>query len=128
MGADDLTITAGRPFRRLIHVPEARKLWTDVAELEVRAQMRAGKTTEAELIYNLHTFMSWVLDTDDLEIEWTMTGQQTRALHETMLKFNRKGYFNIVISDKGVVDARALVVPVMLLKSVDTTTRADGDT
>jgi hypothetical protein len=124
---NDLTMTSGRPLSQIIRVVDAKLIWPTLVELEVRAQLRTGKTSNDALIANLHDYMTWDFDDDDLVITWTMTGEQTRDLYALTWGELKRGYFNVIVSDTGTEDARALVVPTVTLKAVSTTTAASGD-
>lgn len=124
---NELTMTSGRPLSQVIRVVDAKNIWPTVEELEVRAQLRTGKSTSDALIANLHDYMTWVFDVDDLVISWTMTGEETRDLYALTWGYFKTGYFNVIVSDIGTVDGRALVVPTVSLKAVPTTTTASGD-
>jgi hypothetical protein len=123
----NLGMTAGKPFAQSIRITDANNLWDVLETLEVRAQLRAGKSTNTELIVNLHEYMTWVFDEDDLVITWVMTGEQTREIYELKWGPFKTGYFNVIVSDTGTVDERAIVVPTITLTISDTTTMADGE-
>lgn len=125
---DTIVATSGTPFSQTIRAVGVKSIWTDLSQLEVRAQLRTGKTTSTPLIANLHDHMTWDFDVDDLVITWTMTGQETRAMFDLPTwPSAKKGFFNVVVSDVGVEDARALVVPLMIFKMGDITTKGAGD-
>lgn len=121
-----LTVVAGRPFSQTIRVKNIRSIWATTDELEVRAQLRSGTTSTDPLIYNLHKHMTYAYDADDLVITLFMTGAQTRVLLAREWSPTGHGYFNIVISDVGTTDSRAIVVPLITLVASDTTVRAAG--
>lgn len=119
-----LIITAGKPFLRVFRMPDVINIWPTIDLLEVRAQLRAGKTTTDPLISNLHDFMTWDFELNDLVITWSMSGNDTRVLYDLLLPYFKKGSFNIIVSDVGMSDVNALVVPTINVKGVDTTTTA----
>lgn len=123
---DHLKMTAGRPFNQVIRIVGAKSVWPELDQLEVRAQLRTEKDSEGSLIADLHTYMTPTFDENDLLITWVMTGKQTRDLYALNWGYFKEGYFNVIVSDTGLDDARALVVPTVTLKAVDTTTSAGG--
>lgn len=123
----DIKITSGKPLNQVIRIVDAKDIWATLPEFEVRAQMRVGKSSSDALISNLHEFMTWVFDANDLKITWAMNGDETRELYALDWGFFKKGYFNLVVSDTGEDDGRALVVPTVTVTGVDTTTKASGD-
>ncbi len=123
-----LTLISGRPFIQTVRVSGAKNVWSNIGLLEVRAQLRTGERTTDPLIANLHDFMTWAFDVNDLVITWAMTGDETRDLYVLQWGRFKKGYFNLIVSDTGIIDARALVVPTITVQAVDTTTKADGTT
>lgn len=127
-----ITITAGKPLSQVIRISGAAAVWAELNDLEVRAQLRSGKSEQDSLIVNLHEYMTWEFDGDeeedeDLVITWVMTGEETRALYALKWGFFKKGYFNLIVSDIDDSDSRALVVPTVTVIAVDTTTTASGD-
>lgn len=121
-----LKVVAGRPFSQTIRVKNIRNIWATADELEVRAQLRVGPNSTDSLIDNLHTRMTYSYDVNDLVIVLSMTGAQTRALVARQWSPTGHAYFNIVISDVGTADSRAIVVPLITLTAGDTTVRAAG--
>lgn len=121
-----LTMFAGKPFSQIIRVPDAKLMWPNLEDFEVRAQLRTGKSIKDLLISNLHLFMTWDFDDNDLVITWAMPGEKTRELYNKRWGYFKTGYFNVVVSDIGVVDAKALVVPTVTLTIKDITTTAVG--
>lgn len=132
---DPIVATAGQPFSRDIRIKEAKTIWATKDDVEVRAQLRKGKSTDTALITNLHDKMEWDYSDDanpnDLVIKWKMTGHEVRELFNltTWPKPKaKKGFFNIIASDVGTTDAHAVVVPTLVLKVGDTTTTESGTT
>jgi hypothetical protein len=124
--ATKFTLTAGRPFSQSIRVKNAKNIWPTLDLLEVRAQMRSGMGESDALIANLHDYMTCAFDENDLVVTLSMTGEQTRELYNRQWGTLRRGYFNIIISDVGTVDSRAIVVPLMTLWATNTTVRTSG--
>lgn len=121
-----LTMTAGKPFSQKIRVTDGKDVWPNLGDFEVRAQLRAGRTTSDSLIANLHESMSSSFDANDIVIDWSLTGEDTRSMFglSTWPAKRKRGFFNIILSDVGTVDGRALVVPTISLTMEDTTTTA----
>lgn len=135
---DALLITAGKVFTRVVRVVDGKNIWSDLDAFEVRAQLRQGKTTSTELIYNIHDDMEksygednteFPTGSNDILITWTWDGKKTRELFNLNWGKSKakKGYCNIILSDTGDEDGRTIVVPVMTFKAVDTTTTAAGE-
>lgn len=98
----DLEVTAGLPYVRKIRVAGATTFWVSDDDYEIRSQVREAKAPTARLVYDLGQHLTGQIEGSDLVIELRMTGAQTRDLP--------KGYYDIVVSDIGTVDARALRV------------------
>lgn len=125
-GPDSITVVAGQPLNRQIRAVGVKDVWPTLDAFELRAQLRTGSGTSARLIANLHDYMTKVFDGDDLVITWTMSGAQTRTLYGKVWGLFKTGYFNIILSDPGDEDAKALIVPLVSVRGVDTTTTAEG--
>lgn len=121
-----LTIVAGSPWHYDIVIKDGKNIWATLAAFEVRAQLRATVSTSGYLISNLHDFMVKDYNDNDIVIDWSMTGAQTRALYALRWGRNKTGYVNIVISDPGEDDAHALVFPPFQMVCKDTTTTGSG--
>ncbi len=102
----NFTIIRGLPFRREIRIEGGKNVWSGLSDFEVRAQLRKKKAMDSELICDLHTFMTkaYGVDTqvDDIIITWSMTGS------ETLSALTAKGYYDVIVSDSGSTDARAI--------------------
>ena len=100
------SITAGLPFAKTIVVtlPSGRSWWTNSADFEVRSQIREGQAESTPLILSLSPYLSTVFDgTDTVTITLTMEGKDTRLVL-------KNGYYDVIMSDAGVADARASVL------------------
>lgn len=104
--ATPLVVTAGLPYKRRFRVVGAKAIWPTLAEVEVRAHVRAGRQPTTALLVDLRPYLTLSSDVgiavNDILGELTMTGQQTRTLVS--------GYYDVVLSDVGAVDARAVRV------------------
>lgn len=98
----ELGITAGLPYSRRFRVHDGTNIWPTLDDFEVRSHVRAGKTSLTPLLTDLTPFLVPTLDGTDIVVDLKLTGAETRTL--------LKGFFDIVISDKGDVDARALPI------------------
>lgn len=101
----DLEMTAGLPYTRRVRVTGAALVWPDTDSFEVRSQFRAGKTPDTALIADLGQFLTSSVQAGDIVIDIALSGADTRALLP-----NLKGYYDIVISDPGIEDLRALPI------------------
>lgn len=99
----DITITKGLPFSRVIRVESARIIWAELDDFEIRSQLRQKAAVDSPLIADLHDYMTATYEDDDIVITWSMTGADTRAL-------TSKGKYDVIVSDTGSVDARAIPV------------------
>lgn len=100
MAQTNFTMQAGVPFSRVIRVVDGKNIWATENTYEIRAQLRKTQHEDSELIAELHPFMSRAYDLNDIVITWTMTGADVRTL--------RRGNYDIVLSDVGVTDAKAV--------------------
>lgn len=103
----DLTITKGLPFSRVIRVTGGKNVWPELDDFEIRSELREKQLPTSQFIMALHVFMTAEYGTgdeaDDILIHWEMTGADTRSIPS-------KGKFDIILSDPGVTDARAIPV------------------
>lgn len=97
-----LEITGGLPYRRNFRITDGKDIWPALEDFELRGQVRQKDKATAPLVLNLTPYLSGAFDANDIVVTLAMTGQQTRLLN--------KGFYDILISDPGVEDARALRV------------------
>lgn len=104
MHTTPLHVKAGRPFTRRLRVtfPVARDYWLALTDFEVLGQIRAGDSEDTRLFNDLAEYMTPSLDGNDIVIDWSMTGEDTRTLSG--------GHYDILVSDPGTTDGRAVVV------------------
>lgn len=98
----ELAIRAGLPYARRIRVTGGKTYWPEAGSFEVRSNIRTGKTVDTALVADLTPFLSASYDGEDIVVTLSMTGAQTRSLGN--------GYYDIVLSDRGAEDARALSI------------------
>lgn len=98
----ELSLTAGLPYSRRARVIGAANIWSAVDQFEVRSQVRAGKTESSLFLFDLRPYLTPTIDGEDIVIDLVLTGHDTRLVP--------KGYYDIIISDPGETDARALPV------------------
>lgn len=96
-----LTAVRGVPFARRIRVVAGTTIWATLDDFEVRAQVRSGRSESGRLVADLTEFLTVSLDDADILIDLVLTGAETRALASG-------GYYDILLSDVGTTDARAL--------------------
>lgn len=99
----DLTMVQGVPFSRQIHVVGGTAVWPTLASVEARAQVRRGEEVSSPLVVDLTPFLTVRIDSLDLVVDMSLTGAQTRAIP-------RSGFYDLILSDVGTVDARALKI------------------
>lgn len=97
-----LDITAGLPYNRRIRVKDAAVTWPTVEDFEVRSDVRVGPSSNSTLKAVLTPYISTSVDGQDLVLDLNLSGTETRALSG--------GYYDIVVSDPGETDNRAIVV------------------
>lgn len=114
----DLEMTAGLPYNRRFRVVGGAAIWDAEEKFEVRSHIRQRKTQDSQLLKDLSPYFSSSVVEGDILIDLSLTGEQTRGFV--------KGYYDIVISDVGTVDARALTISSGKVK-VGTTVTAAGD-
>lgn len=98
----NLVITAGLPYSRRIRIKDGKNVWTSLDDFEIRSQVRAGPTQRAKLKASLESFFTPSYDGNDIVLDFSMTGSATSSLS--------KGYYDVIISDKGAVDTRGIKV------------------
>lgn len=98
----DLMLTAGLPFSRRVRVSGGANIWSTLVDFEVRSQIRREADSTSELLGSLIPYITPSIDGADIVLDIEMSGSQTRIIPE--------GYFDIVISDPGSTDLRAISV------------------
>lgn len=96
----DLRIVAGLPYSRRIRVVGAAATWPTVEDFEVRSQVRTGRGPTSTLLFALADYLTPSVEGGDIILDLHMTGSQTRQI--------KAGFYDIVISDPGEVDERAI--------------------
>ena len=119
--ATNFSITRGLPFARSFRIVDGKNVWPTLPDFEVRSQLRTTKAPTSTIIENLHDFMEASYDVDDILIAWSMTGAETLTLASG-------GYYDIVVSDAGASDERAISISSGKIKVSDTTTKPEGET
>ena len=98
----DLTLVGGLPYSRRIRVKKAAITWPTTNDFEVRSQVRVSASKSATLKATLTPYISASVDGEDIVLDLHMNGGSTRTLSG--------GYYDIVLSDKGSMDSRAIRV------------------
>jgi len=99
----NLYITSGLPYRKRVvaTLPSVRDWWLTDADFEVFLQIREEKEITSPLVLDLSDYLTVSMtDEDTVYIILQMTGAQTRLLL-------KGGYYDLIISDPEVTDARA---------------------
>lgn len=99
-------ITSGLPYGKLVTVtlPSGRSWWTSGSQFEVLFQLREGPAVTTTLIADLRQYLTVTYTgPNTVSIAFDMTGEDTRTLVKS-------GYYDMIISDTGVVDDRAFIV------------------
>lgn len=103
MAAYDLEIRSGIPFSKsfVMTLPEGRSWWTEASDFEVLSQVRKKEDVTSDLILDLAQFIQKTLTSPDVVlIDLVMNGAATRQLVAS-------GFYDVIVSDAGTVDARA---------------------
>lgn len=98
----DFMLTAGLPYNRKIRAIGAAKVWPTLEDFEVLSQIRSERSSSSRLLGSLLPYLSASIDGDDIVLDLEMTGAQTRQTPE--------GFYDIIISDPGSTDLRAISV------------------
>lgn len=98
----DLIMTAGLPYSRRIRVTGATSIWSNLADFEVRSQIRVERSASSTLKANLTPFLSAEIEDDDIVVTLTLSGRDTRVIPS--------GFYDMIISDVGSEDVRAISV------------------
>lgn len=106
MSATDLTIQAGEPFSITVRLVNGKTVWTNLSDFEVRSQVRQQRNEAARLLLDLTPFLSAAFSTNDILVTLSLTGAETRLLATTA----PTGYYDMIVSDVGATDARAIML------------------
>lgn len=98
----DLEMTAGLPYGIRFTVPGRAAVWPTRESFEIRSDIRVGKTEATPLAGRLVDYITAVVEGPDIIVTVRLSGAQTRVV--------AKGYYDIVLSDPGVEDERALCI------------------
>lgn len=93
-------LKAGVPYSRRLRITDGTLVWASLDDFEVRWQVRTGTSDKYPLVFDVTPFLTVSLDDSDIVIDLAMTGADTRAA--------KSGYYDVLVSDVGTVDARAL--------------------
>jgi len=115
----DLEMTAGLPYKRRVRVSGAALIWPTQDSYEVRGQLRVGKLPTSQLIANLGQYLNAFIELGDIVVDIGLTGSQTRTLST--------GYYDLVLSDPGAIDARAIRILFGKVKIKTLMTGVSGD-
>lgn len=101
-----LKITPGLPFKKEINIalPVGRDWWTQLDEFEIFIQIRKDRRRESTLIKDLTSYLTITMpDANNVRVVISLTGEETRTLTSS-------GYYDILMSDPGTLDARAYIL------------------
>jgi hypothetical protein len=116
----NFTIRAGLPFASRFRVVNGANVWAALDQVEVRCQLREGKTQASPIVANLHDYMTLAYDGLDIVVSLDMSGSDTRALPLG------KAYYDVILSDIGVTDARAVLIAAGSVTTRETITASQG--
>jgi hypothetical protein len=97
-----LEITGGLPYNRRIRVKNAALTWPTEDDFEVRSEIRVGPSSDSRLKASLVEYITPSVEDDDILLDLNLTGSVTRTLPG--------GYYDIIVSDAGSMDNRAIRV------------------
>lgn len=109
-------VVAGLPFIRRVRITAGKNIWMTLSDFEARMHIRVAEDPRSTLKFDFTPHLRKSFDVNDIVIEWNLSGAQTREL-----KF---GYFDLVVSDVGITDVRAIQVLHGYLHIRSTTTAA----
>lgn len=95
-----LSIRSGLPFARRVRVTDGKNIWPSLTDFEARMQIRSSRDSESVLKFDFTSYLVKSFDNNDILIDWNLTGAQTRELPS--------GYFDLILSDVGTTDSRAI--------------------
>ncbi len=101
-----LDITAGLPFAKtfVATLPLGRDWWTNTSQFEVLSQVREEARRDSPLVIDFADYITVTMTgADTVTIELVMSGEDTR-------KVTKRGFYDLIISDVGVSDARGYVL------------------
>ena len=96
----NFVVTAGLPFSRQVRITNGKSLWATEELFEARMQIRDGEDVSTALRYDFTPHLQKSYDGEDILVRWDLTGAQTRAL--------KSGFYDLIVSDVGPEDAKAL--------------------
>lgn len=98
----DLHITAGLPYHRRMRIVGGASAWPTLQHFEVKSHVRSSESHKATLRFDFTPFLSREIDGSDIVVDLKLTGKDTKSV--------KSGYYDLIISDVGEVDARAIPV------------------
>ena len=125
----DLRMRAGLPYGRRFRMQDGKNTWANLADFEVRCQVRQGKTDDSLFLFNLTPYLTPSYDVNDIVVDLVMTGADTREARSAILLLTEVaavGNYDLIISDVGVEDARAIPLASGKVK-IDTLVTAAAD-
>jgi hypothetical protein len=102
MSSVQLDVKAGLPFSRRVRIVNGKHIWAELEDFEARMHIRVSEDSGSRLKYDFTPHLVTSFDNDDIIISWYLTGAQTRLL--------KIGYYDLIISDPGNTDAKAIQV------------------
>lgn len=96
----DIEIVGGLPYNRRIRVKDAALTWPTLDDFEVASHVRVSESRLSTLKAILTPYIFPSIEGPDIVLDLNLTGSDTRTLSG--------GYYDIVVSDKGSTDSRAI--------------------
>lgn len=96
----ELNATAGLPFSKAVRLANGKDIWGALEECEARMQIRVNEDPGSKLKYDFTSHLRLEFDLNDILIKWDLSGAETRLL--------KSGYYDLIISDAGPSDDRAI--------------------
>lgn len=100
----ELILTAGLPYNRRFRVIDGVNVWPTEYTYEARSHIRVAKTFTSRLLFDLTPFLTVTIEGNDILVTLALTGEDTRAIAPG------KGYYDIILSDVGAEDDRAISI------------------
>lgn len=95
-------VRAGLPFSKRIVITDGVTLWGTVEAFEARMQIRVEPDYLSSLKYDFTPHLVKAIEANNIVISWDLTGEETRSV--------KSGFFDLLLSDPGEVDTRAVLV------------------
>jgi len=98
--ATKLEVARGFPFSKNVRISNGKNVWPTLDLVEAKMLIRKTKSTASDVLKDFTPYLHLDFDGNDLVVSWSLSGQETLDLVS--------GYYELVISDAGPQDTRAI--------------------